>query len=431
MVNSKIAGRITHSYIFISLGLLPVWWVLGLDQFIWPMFAVAGYFLYLSFTLDFTIPKIFLLLFLIIAEYLLSISFITERIRYLTFIRNYSIFIGGVLTAVLIAKSHHSREDIIKTVLVIVIIEIIIAGAGFLALFNVNVSFTTPVSNIIPDSINSNYLKIMITKSFYRGYAGWFRSRHIRPVGLMLYPNLLAGIAAMAVLLKIALWPFVRKWARGVLLLSLCIDFTLLVSSLSRSAWVGFGSAVFLLLLVKTYGFKMKVQILGLLVVVFFIVMMFNGVDMIVSRLFEKGHSNQGRLRIYFLSLHYLLENPLNLLFGYGTQIDHPLLGPPMGSHSTYLGIMFKQGLVSLLLFSFFIFKILKGGLNKKFVLVKKNPDNLYIYIFFAFVVLLFQAIFIEIDVDTIYAQFWWILLGLCLNIFYLNKNTILHEPNA
>ena len=99
------------------------------------------------------------------------------------------------------------------------------------------------------------------------------------------------------------------------------------------------------------------------------------------------------------------------LLFGHGTQIDHWQLGIPLGSHSTYLGVFFKFGILGSICLALFLF-----FLYRRSVLLTKNVNRLNgfsgnykrpYFLCFALLIPVVQMIFIEVDVDLSYALYF------------------------
>ena len=137
--------------------------------------------------------------------------------------------------------------------------------------------------------------------------------------------------------------------------------------------------------------------------------------DIVMTRFVEKGHSNEGRALNYLLVLEQSTRDTRHFLQGYGTQRDIEELGQPLGSHSTYFGQLYKYGIVGLGLFVWFCFLLLRSQLR----IIWGTRIRLWRHfgraIFCSLLILMVQAVFIEIDVDATYAHVWWILSGIAI----------------
>ncbi len=129
-------------------------------------------------------------------------------------------------------------------------------------------------------------------------------------------------------------------------------------------------------------------------------------------RIEVKTKYGEPRELIFRETLKSFLELPL---LGHGTQVDIPGRSntAPMGSHSTYLGILYKQGILGLMAFLaivFNLFLMLERLIKQKSdPFLKKTAEFLSI----SLVALLVQASVIEIDGDSILLQLVWLFWGL------------------
>jgi len=157
------------------------------------------------------------------------------------------------------------------------------------------------------------------------------------------------------------------------------------------------------------FAAKLLPVLLGVFVIGFvFLTGLSDGIE---ARLFEKTHSNEGRGLNYTLIWQETTSTVGKLLFGHGTQIDHWQLNIPLGSHSTYLGVFFKYGVIGSLFLGLFLF-----FLYRRSVWLTKNVNKLngyesrYIrpyFLCFALIIPVVQMVFIEVDVDLSYALYF------------------------
>jgi hypothetical protein len=400
-----------------SLLLLPLWWILGLDQFIWPL--LAGW-IFIKWCLkhqELRMPKVFAVFLVMLMMFLVSATAIEESRRYLSFVRNLGVYCGGFLTIFLVVQTHRSIESVKKTFTTFLLLSMIVSLSGVLAILGADFSFQSLLGYLVPGELKVGYLTNIFEKTFTKSEASWFASGFVRPKGLMMYPNLLAGLILMS-------WPFKalylihasNRWKRW-LLMFLVVDVVVVLHTLSRSAWVG-GAVAFLLLLIagriptgKTVQWVVGLFLVSLLMIPF-------GVgDIVTKRFVEKGHSNESRTLNYSLVLEESVKSPRAFAFGHGTQTDIMELTQPLGSHSTYFGILYKYGFCGLGLFVLFVMKVFKSSLH----VIHSSQIKLWRHfgraLFCSLTVLFVQAMFVEIDVDVIYAQVSWIICGLAISL--------------
>lgn len=102
-------------------------------------------------------------------------------------------------------------------------------------------------------------------------------------------------------------------------------------------------------------------------------------IELLTDVLNSRVNSNSFRFSIYRESIFYALKN--NILFGVGIKIDHGIV--PLGSHSTFVGIFYKNGLVGLTLFLYMlIISISKFYQKKDYLSIFMMTSLLIIFIF-------------------------------------------------
>jgi len=391
-----------------------LFWLLGLDQLFFVFICFAGLFCYLATEEPRPgVETIFFALFIFATFF--SIFQITTADRYVTYIRN-----EGVYTAMLFIMlsasyaSARNADTTDKLYFALLFFSIQCSVVGFLASKGFSISFKSAAGYVIPD-MGSKYISGMLYKNSIQAEASWFSAGFYRPRGLMMYPNTMAGILASTMAIKSY---FIYKfWRDELKLLSIicvffiCLDIFSIYSSLSRSTWIGLSIA----LIIFPFAFKTNfvAKLVPILVGVLVISLVFaTGLsDGIESRLVDKTHSNEGRGLNYSLIWQETTSSADKLLFGHGTQIDHWMLNIPLGSHSTYLGIFFKFGVIGSVFFLFFLFFLYRRAVN-----LTKNVNELNLtggryvrpyFLCFALITPIVQMMFIEVDVDLSYALYF------------------------
>lgn len=403
-----------HKLLIAYFGAYIVFWSLGVDQLFFGAFCVVGFFTYLVTEKSFPSRDVIFYALFVFATFF-SIIEINTADRYVTYIRNEGVYIA-MLFIFLSSTFASAREDNVteRLYLAVLLFSLQCTVVAFLASSGYSISFKSVAGYIIPD-MGSKYIAGMLNKNTIQAEALWFSQGFYRPRGLMLYPNTMAGVLASTAALKAyfvyRFWINKRKVLAVVCLIAIYLDMFSIYASLSRSTWIGIAIAFVIFpfvfktkMVAKFIPFLAGIVVVGLL----FATGLNEGIE---SRLVDKTHSNEGRGLNYILIWQETTSTANKLLFGHGTQIDHDLLDIPLGSHSTYLGVFFKFGMlgaITMLLFLFFLYQ-------RSYRLTKDvNKLNRYgggyirpYFLCFALIIPIVQMMFIEVDVDLSYAMYF------------------------
>jgi len=406
-----------HKLLIAYFGAFMLVWFLGIDQLYFPLICLVGFFTYLyTLSTGELMPgrEVWFFAFFVIATFF-SVFQITTPDRYVTYIRNEGVYVAMFFIIVSATfASARSTDTTDKLYFALLLFSIQCSVVAFLASNGFSLSFKSVAAYVIPD-MNSKYISGMLNKNTIQAEASWFSKGFFRPRGLMMYPNTMAGILASTMAIKAYfIYKFWRDQFRIFAILCLILifmDIFSIYSSLSRSTWIGLviALAVFPFAFKTSFVAKLMPALVGAVVIgLVFLTGLSAGIE---SRLVDKTHSNEGRGLNYTLIWQETTSSADKLLFGHGTQIDHWMLGIPLGSHSTYLGVFFKFGVIGsvfFLLFLFFLYRLasrLTANVNK----ININGGN-YIrpyFLCFALITPIVQMTFIEVDVDLSYAFYF------------------------
>lgn len=403
-----------HKLLIAYFAAFIIFWGLGVDQLFFGAFCLVGFFTYLATEKSFPSRDVIFYALFVFATFF-SIIEIDTADRYVTYIRNEGVYIA-MLFIFLSSTFASAREDNVteKLYMALLLFSLQCTLIAFLASNGLSIAFKSIAGYIIPD-LGSKYIAGMLNKNTIQAEALWFSQGFYRPRGLMLYPNTMAGVLASTAAIKAyfvyRFWINKRRVLAAVCLIAIYLDMFSIYSSLSRSTWIGLAFAFVIFPFVfKTRMVAKFIPFLAGIVVValLFITGLSEGIE---SRLVDKTHSNEGRGLNYILIWQETTSSANKLLFGHGTQIDHDLLDIPLGSHSTYLGVFFKFGMlgsIAMILFLFFLYQ-------RAYRLTRDaNKLNRYggryvrpYFLCFALIVPIVQMMFIEVDVDLSYAMYF------------------------
>ena len=211
-----------------------------------------------------------------------------------------------------------------------------------------DLKFQSLAGYILPD-LGSEYIKNWFNKSIIQSEALWFEEGFFRSKGMMLYPNFLGGLIIVTYPMKI--FYFIKslqfnKFFSLMIFTFLITDIFTIVNTLSRSAWGAALFAVLILFFLLNINKSIRTGLILTVIVVGVLALSTNLTEIINLRFTDRTHSNYTRFLNYSLIYESVFSDPIVFLFGKGTQTDHPLLSIPLGSHSTFFGIVYKFGIL-------------------------------------------------------------------------------------
>ena len=391
-----------------------LFWALGIDQLFFVVFCVTGFFYYITSAKKHS-SREFVFFGIFVCVSFISILQISSPIRYITFLRNEGVYLSMLF--IFLSSALYSARDVrvtSKLYFALLVFSLQCSLVAFLASNGLGIAFKSLAAYLIPD-LGSDYIKGMLNKSSIQAEALWFAEGFHRPRGLMMYPNTMAGILASSLAIKAY---FARKFLLRnqvlfsfICVLAMSMDIFSIYSSLSRSTWIGLSVALIIFPFVYQTAVITKVFTIALSALLVGFVFLSGLSSGIQARLFDKTHSNEGRGLNYQLIWEETTSSWDKLLFGHGTQVDHWLLNIPLGSHSTYLGVFFKYGIVGSFFFGLFlIFLFLRTrNLTKRVNTVNQAGGQFArpYFLSFALIIPVVQIMFIEVDVDLSYAIYF------------------------
>ena len=213
-------------------------------------------------------------------------------------------------------------------------------------------------------------------------YIDWFEEFTQRTSGIMGHATWAGGFSALAIILLLKFHieskkPF-YKYAPQYLLLGYVVFLSLSRSVLVVSALTLFTVFFARLTINKPSVIKVAAIFVAAISVIFllFLGLVTNVLQEFLTTLNEaRAGSILTRGDIYSVTLDYLQRHPLPLI-GFGIKPKGEGLVASIGTHSTFLGVLFKGGLLGLLAFLFFVIVSLRN------LIKRKNFFGLAIFVF-------------------------------------------------
>ena len=352
--------------VFLAFVLLPLWWLLGIEQFVWFLiFGLAAWKTIIRhrFRVHLSGPLVILVVF--IGIYLLSGFSIIEGFRLITFLRNLSMYVTALFVLIVLTHEIQSESQLFH------VTDAVLLAVGWASLIGIfaiigiaRPEIRSVIGYFLPASISqTDYGSRIVwrelgSESWFAGLGTYFRVRSLFLYGTMYATSiaitcpllfyrfnsvqsrklkwLLLGLGALflvnlafttgrsaiaAFMIGLGYWSWItfglsRRWGRVVILLltfiGVVIAFVLAISTLQSYDFVQYAQA--------------KIQ----------------------AFLAARGSSTADRFYVYQKTLEGWSKRPF---LGWGTERDIPGFRYPAGSHSYFLGTLYKQGLVGLTVF--------------------------------------------------------------------------------
>jgi len=400
----------------------PLWWVLGAEQFVPPVASVIAAIAVLPQVKRKPLPSLSALYLTFLLWQVVSLTQVETAERFLSWAKNWLTYAGGGAAALLVAVTV-TRSSLFAAA-VIRVLAVLGGVVGILSLLHsflgVEISFVTPLGLLIPNDVLSHqYPSLVFIKTIGKplpSFWGFPRSS-----GLFLFPNE-AGLFCLA---TAVLQGYLAARARAragkaawaaALILSL-VGFVGAVSRSSLVAGVVFGITAALLLILKR---KTKLPCtLRVAILLVSTVLAFPAFRLAHDLALKRLGSLSYRLRVVSYSLRALLQKPL---VGWGTQLDYDQVYPnsalekvvTLGSHSDYLAVLFRFGIVGLTLYLLFIGTVVGRGIRT--VLTMAEDSTLPLLATGLVCAFAIQGLFIELALDAFVfltvAILWGIVLG-------------------
>ncbi len=423
----RINGFVTWSARY-SFYLYPIIWFIGAAQFLW-------YFIFLPVAAGFIIGKVRpqrdINLFCIGAG-LFILAALTSMIsmvnvpsfRWITYVRDlltYTIIFSIILWSSDKKRGWSSLEPILKASIFAIGLAAIIGNIAWL--FQLKFAFSALLSNLVPGSLASTGLgQAVLSKSVLTHETWLFGHFMPRAKSLFLYSNTYAAILELSA-------PFALFYAITTASLSrfyyaflfLAMLFGLYTTTSRSGMFATILGMLFLLsLLASRYAsrraivafFMLEVGVLVIALIVIY-VLYFNAIKNSVEIiLYARGSGSlDTRSAIYLESISWGIRN----LIGYGVNRNVAGIQFPLGSHSQYIGVFFKYGLLGIIAWALMLYSIgLKIYYGVQFSSQLRDKSDWWFYVCAAtsfFIILIHQAT-LELTLDLPVAVVFGLTIG-------------------
>jgi len=358
----KFPTRHEIYFLFLFLG-LPIWWALGMQNFIWPLLAFP---LFLSLLLrgGIRLPPGFGIWLLFIVWMIASATRVEGDLRWLAFIYRALMYVSATILFLYIFNA--SRRDLADRVVVNALAAywVLVAIGGFLALIFPGVSFRSLAMTFMPQELlNVQFVSDVIQPGF--GEVHRILGYPLpRPKTFFAYSNAWGANFALLVPFVLAALVYLKSRLGWMALIALLVASVVpFIFSLSRAAWFSLGLG--LAYVAVRFALRGSVRAAGALLLFFTAagaLLSYTPVGQVAADRMATPHSDAGRLSMYQEAMERSKES---LLLGFGTprpSEENPNL-PSIGTHGQVWLVLFSHGIPGLALFmGWFLYTLVRSG---------------------------------------------------------------------
>lgn len=324
----------------------PGIWAIGLGFVFWPILAVVS-FVTLRNREPNSVSKALLAVGLCeLFSIPLGVLFFDASLqRVLAALCNVSVW---VTSSILISVKFSSNEQIR---LIKILINLALIQAGLVLIARIIFPDSLPIP-IFREQIKYFGMNALAFADNQIVYISWFDGFTLRTSGIMANPTWAGGFSVLAIFL---LWRRQIELKKPVY--RYCFEYLLLgyvvYTSLSRSALVSalialFCTLVFRLIIDKNNSIKSDVAVISVIATIILAIFVYSS-GALQELIFALNETRSGSLlsrkAIYDMTVNYLQEHPFPVL-GFGIKPESEGLVASIATHSTFLGVLFKGGIL-------------------------------------------------------------------------------------
>jgi polysaccharide biosynthesis protein PslJ len=336
----------------------PLWWILGISAFVWPLFAIPMA-AWLFRQRSVLAPKGFAIWLAFLTWMLASATRLSGVDGVLHFGYRFSLYAAGTIVLLYVYNMSRSSLPASRIITVLAFFWIVVVVGGVLGVVLPNASFTSPFERVLPQRlIQNSFVHDLVHPAFAQimdvlGYEA------PRPKAPFTYATNWGAAFALLTPFVILGWRHAktRTW-KLVTAGSFLVALIPVVVSIDRGLWLGLG--VGLLYAAGRFAFAGHGRALRTIIVVIVAILgivLLSPLRTIVSERFAHPHSNERRLSLYQQSIEITLRSPW---LGYGSpqQSSQNPNAPPVGTQGQIWQVLVSHGFPGVTLFlAWFVFR--------------------------------------------------------------------------
>lgn len=349
---SQVGARLPPGWpLYVLLLGFPLWWVLGLGAFIWPILAVPMVFS-LVMRDRITVPRGFGLWLLFLLWMLASATQLDEPQRGIVFLYRAAVYFSATVLFLYVYNASTESLPARRVLMLLAAFWVIAVAGGLLGLLLPQGSIRTPVEMLMPRGLLANSFVYELVHPRFAQVQTILGYPVPRPAAPFVYTNEWgANIALLTPLAIAALGQFRKGSSRTFIRLMLVASVIPIVVSLNRGLWLGLSLGLAYAsfrLATRGRGRALGAMLVGL-VIAATLILTTPLKDLVTERL-ATPHSNQGRLALYQEAAEGVLESPL-VGFGAPRPSERNPNAPRVGTHGQLWLVLFSHGIPAAALF--------------------------------------------------------------------------------
>lgn len=387
-----------------------VWWLLGLGDGVWIVFAVPMLGLMISRG-GIRVPTGFGIWLLFLGWALASSVQIDSGGRMFGFAFRFSLYLAATVTFVYVynAGSTLGAERVAR---VMTIFWLVVVFGGFLGILFPNGGFSSPMSYVLPGGLQQNELvQEMVRPSFTQGDPDGYFHLALRPSAPFKYTNGWGSNYSLLLPFVLITLSRIRK-GPAFWLLACMVPLSLIpaFSTQNRGMLLGAGIGItYVAVRQLLRGQALALIGIGVFVAVVLAMTLVIPVGSMITDRTETGDTNDTRLSLYSEAFERTLASPV---LGYGA--PRPSNGAPgnpsVGTQGQFWQVMFSHGFGGLALFvGWFLFLVVRTS---------RPPDNTHLWL---------HAVLVMVSVELMYYG----LMGSVLMIVMTAASLCLRDAEA
>jgi hypothetical protein len=345
-----ISMRFPAKWYFAAIFLgVPVWWLLGIETFAWPLFVLPlGVALLLRRGV--TRPRWFGLWVVFLLWVLASATQLDGADRLLAFTFRASLYLTATVLFLYVFNADRRELPTHVVVNVMVGLAALVVACAYLSLLLPDVRLATPAKHLLPAGLADNEF---IDDAVHANFAApiSLANRHVRPIAPFRYPNEWGSTFGLLVPFVLLALAEARSRARQVLLGALLVAAIVpVLATVNRGLWLALAVAVAYVGVRFARARRRRPLVFGAAFVAVTIALAFaTGFNSTAGERLHADQSTQARQELYKEAGHKALGSPL---LGYGAPRPSQYESlPSVGTHGQFFLVLVSHGLPAVLFF--------------------------------------------------------------------------------
>ncbi len=334
----------------------PVWWLLGLAGFIWPLLAIPMLF-WLLMKRPILAPRGILIWLAFLAWVLASATQLSGTERAMGYLWRLSLYGSATVLMLYVFNMPEDRLPTGRLVKLMAAFWAIVVAGGYLGVLAPTLSLTSPLERILPAGLQDNALIsawVHPASAQIHDFLGYDIARPSAPFPYTNDWGASFGLLVPFVLLAWSRWSSSR--GRLLALALMVASVVPVVLSLNRGLWISLSvGLVYAAFRLAFAGRERALVVLICVVVVGGSLVFLTPLREVIDARLRTGHSNEGRATLYEEASRAALESPL---FGFGAPMPSEWKPnvPLVGTQGLVWTVLVSHGFVGLgLLMAWFL----------------------------------------------------------------------------